>query len=200
MSLKTAVLPGLVLFSLIQAGPDKGSRTESYDDPEAYAVYAEVLPKIWNWELHEPPSLVFQEETESHRGGTVKDLCVKGDAEFQKAWGSTLKAYVSVNQTSKRLQRHFPIDKSYVLVSKGEIYTLIRQSNWDGFYARYPEAKSFVSVSAVGFNTEKTKAMLTMTYQCGSLCMEGTYYLMEKKNGKWVQAHLTKVISCAWAS
>src|SRR6266850_887608 len=37
---------------------------ETYADPEAYAVYAAVLPKIWNWELHEPKSLVFREETE----------------------------------------------------------------------------------------------------------------------------------------
>jgi hypothetical protein len=173
---------------------------DSYADPEAYAVYAAVLPKVWNWELHEPKSLVFREETEFSPTESIKQLCVKGGRDFNSKWGSTLKAYVTVNQTPRRLLRMFPIEKNYILVPQRELSELIGKSNWQDFYARYPEAKSFVSMSSVGFNTEKTKALLTMTYHCGLLCMEGTYYLMEKKNGTWVRASVSNVTSCVWAS
>lgn len=173
---------------------------ETYADPEAYAVYAAVLPKIWNWELHEPKSLVFREETEFSATESADNLCIEGDKEFYSTWGSTLKAYATVNQVPRRLLRMFPVDKTYILVPERELNELLRKSHWRGFYARYPDAKSYVSMSSVGFNAQRTKALLTMTYNCGMLCMEGTYYLMEKQNGTWVRASVPNVTSCAWAS
>jgi hypothetical protein len=173
---------------------------ESYADPEAYAVYAAVLPMIWNWELHEPKSLIFREETVFSATESTDTLCVKGDKKFYSMWGSTLKAYVTANQVPRRLLRMFPVDKTYILVPERELNELIRKSRWQNFYARYPDAKSYVSMSSVGFNAQKNKALLTMTYNCGMLCMEGTYYLMEKQNGSWVRASVPNLRSCAWAS
>jgi hypothetical protein len=174
-------------------------RPESYADPDAYAVYAAVLPMIWNSE-HEPKSLIFQEETEFSATESAGHLCVKGDKKFSVSWGSTLKDYASVNRVPRRLLRMFPMDKTYILVPERELNDLILKSHWEDFYTRYPEAKSYISVSSVGFNAQKTKALLTMTYSCGMLCMEGTYYLMEKQNGKWVRTSASGFTSCAWAS
>jgi hypothetical protein len=55
-----------------------GVNPESYADPEAYAVYAAVLPNVWNWELHEPKSLIFREDTEFSATESIKKLCIKG--------------------------------------------------------------------------------------------------------------------------
>jgi hypothetical protein len=174
--------------------------SESYADPEAYAVYTAVLPMIWSWELHEPKSLIFQEEPEFSATQSADNLCIKGDKKFYSTWGSTLRDYVVVNRVPRRLLRMFPIDKTYLLVPTRQLNELILKSHWEDFYTRYPEAKSYVSVSSVGFNAQKTKALLTMTYVCGMLCMEGTYYFMEKQNGKWVRASVSNATSCAWAS
>jgi len=190
----------LALLTSLQTGTDQDLGADSYNDSDAYSVYAAVLPLIWNWELHEPKSLVFQEETEFSSTETESDLCVKGDKKFRNAWGSTLKAYVRANRSPKRLLPMFPVDKTYILVAKHELNDLILKSHWRDFYSRYPDSKSYVFMSSVGFNASKTKAMLTMTYACGSLCAQGTYYLMEKQNAKWVPAHLSNVTSCAWAS
>jgi hypothetical protein len=173
---------------------------DSYTDPEAYAVYAAVLPMVWNWELHAPKSLIFREETEFSTTESADNLCIKGDKKFYSAWGSTLKDYAIANRVPRRLLRMFPIEKTYVLVPKRELDELILKSHWGDFYTRYPEAKSYVSVSSVGFNAQKTKALLTMTYYCGMLCAGGTYYFMEKQNGNWVRASVSNVTSCAWAS
>lgn len=186
--------------TLGQANEPKASSADnlspdSYADPEAYAVYAAVLPTMWNWE-REPKSLIFQEETEF----SARETCIKGDKKFSDTWGSTLKDYAIVNRVPRRLLRMFPVDKSYILMPKRELNELILKSHWEDFHARYPEAEGYISVSSVGFNAQKTKALLTMTYSCGILCMEGTYYLMEKQNGRWVLASVSNATSCVWAS
>jgi hypothetical protein len=187
-----------------QANESKPSSTdnlspESYADPEAYAVYAAALPMIWNSE-HEPKSLIFQEETEFSARASADNLCIKGDRKFSGTWGSTLENYASVNRVPRRLLRMFPVDKAYILVPKRELDELILKSHWEDFYTRYPDAEGYVSVSSVGFNAQKTKALLAMTYSCGILCMHGTYYFMEKQNGRWVGAAVSNATSCVWAS
>lgn len=172
---------------------------ESYADPEAYAVYAAALPMIWNSE-HEPKSLIFQEETEFSARASADNLCIKGDKKFSGTWGSTLENYASVNRVPRRLLRMFPVDKTYILLPKRELDELILKSHWEDFYTRYPDAKGYVSVSSVGFNAQKTKALVAMTYSCGILCMNGTYYLMQKQNGRWVRASVTNATSCVGAS
>jgi hypothetical protein len=172
---------------------------ESYADPEAYAVYAAVLPMIWNSE-HEPKSLIFREETEFSARESVDNLCIKGDKKFYTTWGSTLRDYVVMNRVPRHLLRMFPIDKTYLLVPKRELDELILKSHWEDFYTRYPEARSYISVSSVGFNAQKTKALLTMDYSCGILCMYGTYYFMEKQNGRWVRPSVSNATSCVGAS
>ena len=45
------------------------------------------------------------------------------------------------------------------------------------------------SFSEIVFNQERTMAIFTYSFWCGSLCGNGATVLLEKKKGKWVRSH-----------
>lgn len=59
-------------------------------------------------------------------------------------------------------------------------------------------SRSEVSFSAVGFNKDRTLAVLYATYFCGPLCARGTYYVLEKHNGQWDT--VSSIERCGWIS
>lgn len=195
--MKEAFLPFLVvLLGTVQAVPDEKAKIESYSDADAYAVYAAVIPKVF--EFSKPKTIVIQQETETYARGDSKHY-IKGNSAFQTAWGTTIQAFERANRTSKLLQPMFPTGTTYVLLPSATITELTRKSDCKEFKSRYPDAYGHVSMSSVGFNPEKTKAILTMD----SLSCEaggGQFYLMEKKDGRWVEADLPNVTSWRWAT
>ena len=56
-----------------------------------------------------------------------------------------------------------------------------------------------MELSAVGFNVNKTVAVVYMGHYCGALCGGGGFHVLKKKDGKWVALDW-KGSSCAWAS
>ena len=61
---------------------------------------------------------------------------------------------------------------------------------YPGTWQSRPETIEYAAVSAVGFNADKSKAMLYV-----KLRMHGSLYFMEKENGAWVRADHP---SCGW--
>jgi hypothetical protein len=59
-------------------------------------------------------------------------------------------------------------------------------------------SRSAVEFSAVGFNQDRTLAVLYATYICGGRCARATYYLLEKHNGQWDT--VTAIGTCGWIS
>lgn len=56
---------------------------------------------------------------------------------------------------------------------------------WIDYYRRYPESTGFVMLSRIGFNTERTQALLYIGSRCGPGCGEINFLLLEKANGTW---------------
>jgi hypothetical protein len=55
-----------------------------------------------------------------------------------------------------------------------------------------------VSFSAVGFNKDRTVAVVYATYWCGPLCGRGTYYMLDKRDGEWI--NVRQISHCGWIS
>jgi hypothetical protein len=49
-----------------------------------------------------------------------------------------------------------------------------------------PLAWAIVTLSAVGFNRDRTRALVWAAYSCGGRCGHGRPYLLVRQNGKWV--------------
>jgi hypothetical protein len=56
---------------------------------------------------------------------------------------------------------------------------------WKMFHKKYPTAGGFITLSRVGFNKEKTQALIYAAHNCGWLCGEGNYILLVKKDNIW---------------
>ena len=56
---------------------------------------------------------------------------------------------------------------------------------WDDFYKKYPGSSGYITFSRVGFNSDKTKAVIYKETGCGMLCAYGGYVLLSKDNGAW---------------
>jgi hypothetical protein len=83
------------------------------------------------------------------------------------------------------LQRRFQIEKPHEIVSSDDIGVDFKDGGWEGFHQRYPDSGGYIIMSAVGFNKEKTQAIVYTGSACGGLCGLWRFHLLEKIDGKW---------------
>ena len=79
----------------------------------------------------------------------------------------------------------FPAGKSIRFISKNENETIFK-AGWKEFHRRYGKDASWLQFSRVGFNSDKTLALLHVSWGADAMAGGGTLYLFERKAGKWV--------------
>lgn len=92
------------------------------------------------------------------------------------------------NKEQHRFTRRFNIKGRYILVSEKDIADLFSKDvlhSWEKFYRKYPKSGGYTTFSRVGFNAEKTQALVYQAHSCGGLCGQGSYMLLTKTNGVW---------------
>jgi len=164
-------------------------------DPEAYAVYAAVLPPQSSSQLAKSKRLVIAEET------VTLERCKPDIDPLPEEWKSVLADYGRQNQTVWRLRSAFPV--LHVMVSHAAIRKLLYPPEWDWtqFRAAYPDSfGGYHEFSAVGFDASKARAVLYVANHCGGECGQGEYHFMEKGPDGWRAAQLGGWRSCGWIS
>lgn len=148
---------------------------ETITDPEAYAVYAAVLPRQWTHVSKEP--LLLQQETD-----TAMACRPSRSPTREIGWEAVENSFNAENARVRLLQRMLPIDLPYRLIPRAEIAADDARLalKYPGGWQRRPESIEYAAVSAVGFNATKTKAIVYM-----HLRMSGGVYWIEKRQGKW---------------
>ncbi len=159
--------------------------TEQYEVKEAYEVYSALLPHDSQYRLAKR-TVVIQQETISTAADFSRAPCLSAEAaeEFKDA----IADYGRVNKKRWLLQRQIELDKPYELVSSEAIQALFeaRGKGGDDFEKRYPDSGRYVfDVSAVGFDKDKTQAIVYSGSYCGGLCGYWKFHLMQKVEGKW---------------
>src|ERR1035438_3249585 len=152
-------LAAVVFLGFLSGGmAQQSADPEPYNDADAYEIYSVVLPHASYGAM-----LVIQEETVpelQQPGGFPRgpENCLFPEAasRFQDA----VSDYIHLNQKIWRLQRKFQLEKPYEIVNRATLNTLFKARNWDDFRQRYPNSGGIVVMSAVGFNQEKTRAIV----------------------------------------
>jgi hypothetical protein len=184
----------LILPLLLYQGA--GSKTDNatpYAVQEAYDVYSAILPSEWPLRLAHAKTLIIQTETKGF------EMCLRPEKEWEEKIGPAISEYVRLNAKPSLLEQRMNIEVSYQLIKADELKSLIQRAGWEGFYQQYKHSGGWIELSAVGFNNDKTVAVVYMGHHCGPLCGGGGFHVLERKAGKWVPLDW-QGSSCAWAS
>jgi hypothetical protein len=196
-------LPALLISALLSHPATATSQQplgQTVEDPEAYAVYASLLPNEWTVRVARAKTLVVQRET----GTNWK--CMPSGKPLETDWKPVLDDFRTQNADARELRPGFALGTPYVVVPRADIQATFREVandpmfGWTGFYKKHPDSGGFMVVSAVGFDAVKQRAIVYMAHSCGSLCGGGTHHLLEKIGDVWRQARIPGVTNCSWAS
>ena len=101
----------------------------------------------------------------------------------------TVESFKERNKQSRHLERAFTLVVAYRIVDSKEIDKLyppgMPDEGWKTFYRLYPHSNGYLRLSRVGFNKDRTEALVNTGWMSGSLSGEGHYFLLLKKDGKW---------------
>jgi hypothetical protein len=189
-----AVILGLHVLSAQELAP------KPIDDSEAYAVYASLLPQEWTVRVAQAKRLVFQQEAGTNR------QCMPSGKPLETEWRLVVESFNAENAIARTVRSGFPLGVAYVVVPSAEIKSAFQEVpndpmfGWTGFYKRYPESAGIMTVSAVGFDPQRRRALVYMAHSCGLLCGGGAHHLLEKVDGVWREATVPGISNCVWAS
>ena len=190
------VLSLIVAVGLFSTNSVAQTQPQSYQVPEAYEIYATILPERWPVTVAHAKKLLIRAET-----GTYENMCLKPEGESVPVVGPAIANFIEVNKEPWLLQKAIPMDQPYEFVFEKEIEGVFSNgvAGWKSFYEKYPDSGGYNELSAVGFNSDKTVAVVYVAHFCGGLCGGGGFHVLEKKEGKW-QPLKWKGSSCSWAS
>ena len=186
-------MSALILSVLVFLSLPTQVTSSAYDDADAYEVYASILPSEWPLRVQHAKQLVILRETKSVQ------MCLKPANESEAKVGPAISNYLELNKKKWLLQPKLSFETPYQLLETGQIEALMKKGRWEDYYRQYPDSGGVIAVSAVGFNPDKTVAVVYMGHSCGMLCGGGTFHVLEKIDGKWKPLEW-KGSSCAWAS
>lgn len=162
-----------VYSALINHDLKEGQAQEKRKDANERVLVINDSPSLWEGFLESESKNFFNEMKNSSpelQPETVNDLQVKSQND------------------APRLQRKLSINIKYLLVKDEDIEALFKDNvmgGWEGFHRKYPKSSGFLTLSRVGFNADKTQALVYKGWSCGGLCGGGGYTLLSKKNGVW---------------
>jgi hypothetical protein len=186
-------LVGLLLISIelgavSVSAPRAQTNSDAGVSDEEYEIYSSVIKQMYV--QPETKLLMIEERTFRY------DFAIENDEPWRdKRKGLTIDQS-AVEDYETRNGRQWLLNKaSFKLPVKINLITdldlkAIFHGNWGelewiNYYRRFPDSSGFVMLSRIGFNTERTQALLYVGSRCGPHCGDIHFLLLEKANGTW---------------
>ena len=177
-------------------------------DPESYAVFAAALAIRMAENDRPPEQIALLQETRPV-------MTCPDEKAVPPEWRSVVANHKKENASIRTLRPDADLGRPYSIVRIADLRSLMRNAGYDlsKFSGQQsPGAQVFrgfpggrlVAFSAVGFDEQKTRAMVTVQYDCFptaenqppyQYCHEYQQLMLEKHEGKWVAAR--SVGTCA---
>lgn len=195
--LLVGVLSWSVFAALATQTKKKASSAKSIGlalDEEEYAVFSALIQSLY---ASGAKVLVI----DNFVSGCVP---VGNNAEGERAWqqslnklpgklpklsSKTLADFKSKSRLCRPLEAKLTLPTKYILISQQERQTIFSKSDvnksWQSFNQKYPGANGYINVSNIGFNEDRSQALVDTFRKCGDKCGGEKMVLLTKTNGKW---------------
>lgn len=180
----------LVLFQLSLSpclNPSSGFNEANDITSEDYAVYSALIQNMYVKEgvktivivKHTMFYKINWEKPEDYRKSILDEL--------RPISQETIEDFEKKNEEEGELARHLNLTVNYVLLGKQSATRTPEEyaNKWKDFYERYPNSPGEISLSRVGFNSDKDQALVYAGNSCGGLCGKGYYVMLMKSDRVW---------------
>jgi len=150
---------------------------EPYDDAEAYEVYSAIIPTVAPNPERNMWFIRIDTLPRTH-GSSLSDRA-RQEWKHERGADTALDDFSKVNAKHWLLQENFTLPKPHRLVSRDNIEEMFPRK------AEGVMEEHWIQLSAVGFNADKTLAVVYMAHFCGEACADGKPFVLRKENGKW---------------
>ncbi len=181
MNIACMLLLGILNYSCAKPAVDY-----SFDD---YSIYSEFLQDDYINDINKlrtkkkqkiNKAVVIMSETKIFK---IMPDDLKANLKGLK--DETIQDYIIKNKTTMTLENKFRCDMKVILVKESKIKKILKKG-WDNFKKKYPYSSGFIFLSRVGFNKDKTQALIYVGELWGPLAGGGYYILYNLENGEWV--------------
>ncbi len=157
-----------------------------------FAVYAVVLDS-----LHGPPlwrratRILVSDSTDRYLRSEFVPGVIESFLRIPGVDSAMVRSFEARNRIARPLEGlRAGAELEVTLIRAGDLDSLPRtptdpESFWKAMRARYPGAQAAVSVSSVGYNADRTLAILKIRHGCGSLCGGGDDVLLRRVGDGW---------------
>lgn len=174
-----------ILFSIFA----QANFGQTVSEPEEYIVYKALLKQMFIDE--NTKRLVIE-------GFTAADDFYNDYPNVRKKLTSSFKGttedFIAKNTKSYELNDKFNLEVKINILNGKERKELFKELNKKSGYDEWADVLSqkyskggaeIITLSRVGFNTDKNLALVFVGSQCGWTCGESNYVLLAKKEGRW---------------
>jgi hypothetical protein len=201
--MKSLFIVAIVFLLSLSAGVAQGPADSSaYNVDDAYQVYNAVIRHEESFRRAKG-TLVIQQETVAICGDkscgpnwvpSPPERCLSDEA--AETFKDAIASFVRVNSYRWVLQRRFEIEKPYEFVSEKTIRAFFTPCcDWRPFYEKYPDSGGYMIFSAVGFNIDKTQAIVYSGSVYGGSGGRWGLHLLKKVDGNWSEVSGVRCVS-----
>ena len=161
---------------------------------EIYEVYSAVLPMdSWYWENSKVILILADIPPREWPIGSPREA-LHGDTKFTESFEPIFTSFDMANKTAMTLHSDLRVAKPIRLVSRAELDATFQSPSgtnvgdgWEGFRHHFPDSAGYLILSAVGFNADRTIALVYEEHRCGGLCGAARYFILQKREEGWVR-------------
>ncbi|MEK6285729.1 MAG: hypothetical protein AABO57_08310 [Acidobacteriota bacterium] len=181
------VLISIELGSISGSSPPGQSSSDDGVSDDEYEIYSAVIKQ--NYLQSDTKQLIVEERTFRY------DFASDDEPWKDKPKGVSLDQSAAEDYEAKNSRQwllnkaSFKLPVKFNLITDLDLKAIFHghwgELEWIGYYRRYPDSRGFVMLSRIGFNTERTQALMYVGSRCGPSCGDIHFLLLEKTNGSW---------------
>lgn len=187
----------MILFVGLQSTPTAANLDQADSEAgvsnEEYEIYSSLIKELYI----EPNTkqVVIEERTFRY------DFAIQDDEPWREKWKDKKKGlavddsaaddYEAKNGQKWLLNKDsFKLPVKVTLITDLDLKSIFHgnwgELTWISYYRKFPDARGFVMLSRIGFNTSRNQALIYVGSRCGPGCGDLHFLLMQKENGVWV--------------